>query len=58
MGDFYSIADVAIFPWVRNLIGFYNAATLVGYADFRQVDRVLQSFLARTAVKRGLVIPS
>jgi len=25
MGDHYSIADIAIFPWVRNLIGFYGA---------------------------------
>ena len=58
MGDFYSIADIAIFPWVRNLIGFYDAAALVGYADFRQVDRVLQDFLARPAVIRGLRIPA
>ena len=58
MGDFYSIADIAIFPWVRNLIGFYDAAALVGYAAFRQVDRVLQTFVARPAVIRGLGIPA
>ena len=35
MGDEYSIADIAIFPMVRNLIGFYGAGELVGFADFR-----------------------
>ncbi len=57
LGDTYSIADIAIFPWVRNLIGFYEAADLVGYADFGQVDRVLQAFVARPAVQRGLLVP-
>ncbi|RZJ05495.1 MAG: glutathione S-transferase [Rubrivivax sp.] len=58
MGDEYSIADIATFPWVRNLNGFYGAGELVGYADFPEVDRVLQAFLARPAVQRGLLIPS
>jgi len=58
MGDEYGIADIAIFPWVRNLAGFYEAGELVGYADFKEVDRVLQAFLARPAVQRGLNIPA
>ncbi|TXI22998.1 MAG: glutathione S-transferase [Roseateles sp.] len=58
MGDDYTVADIAVFPWVNNLIGFYGAAELVGYADFREVDRVLQAFLARPAVQRGLKIPA
>jgi len=57
MGDAYTIADVATFPWVRNLIGFYEAGDLVGISDFPQVTRTLQSFLARPAVARGLDIP-
>src|SRR5271168_604110 len=57
MGDAYSIADVATFPWVRNLIGFYEAADLVGITDFKQVTRALGSFVARPAVVRGLDIP-
>ena len=57
MGDAYSIADVATFPWVRNLIGFYEAADLVGISDFRHVTRALESFVARPAVVRGLDIP-
>jgi GST-like protein len=58
LGDEYSIADIATFPWINNLIGFYGARDLVGYDDFREVDRVLQSFLARPAVQRGLKIPT
>jgi GSH-dependent disulfide-bond oxidoreductase len=57
MGDDYSIADIAIFPWVRNLIGFYEAGELVGFEAFAQVDRVLKAFVARPAVQRGLEIP-
>ncbi|MDB5909125.1 MAG: hypothetical protein JWP34_3239 [Massilia sp.] len=58
MGDEYTIADIAIFPWVRNLIGFYGAGDLVGFADFPNVQRVLDAFVARPAVARGLEIPS
>ena len=58
MGDAYSIADIATFPWVRNLVGFYEAGDLVGIADFPHVTRVLDVFLARPAVIRGLGIPS
>jgi GST-like protein len=57
MGDAYTIADIATFPWVRNLIGFYEAADLVGIADFPNVKRVLDAFVARPAVVRGLNIP-
>lgn len=57
MGDEYTIADIATFPWVRNLIGFYEAGDLVGIADFPEVTRVLRAFVARPAVVRGLDIP-
>ena len=57
MGDTYTIADMATFPWVRNLIGYYEAGELVGIADFPHVTRALQTFLARPAVARGVHIP-
>jgi GST-like protein len=57
MGEAYTIADIAIFPWVNVLNTFYGAADLVGMQDFRQVNRVLEVFLARPAVVRGLNIP-
>ncbi|OQW88676.1 MAG: glutathione S-transferase [Rhodoferax ferrireducens] len=57
MGDDYTIADMAILPWVRNLIERYQAADLVGVADFAHVSRALASFVARPAVARGLLVP-
>ncbi|CAM2160401.1 glutathione S-transferase N-terminal domain-containing protein [Paraburkholderia tropica] len=57
MGDDYSIADIATFPWVRNLVGFYEAGDLVGFDSFSNVKRVLDAFVARPAVQRGLEIP-
>ncbi len=58
MGAEYTIADIAVFPWVRNLVGFYEAGDLVGFADFKNVARVLAAFVARPAVVRGLNIPA
>ena len=57
MGDDYTIADMATFPWVRNLVGFYEAGELVQIADFPHVTRALDAFLARPAVARALDIP-
>ena len=58
MGDDYTIADIATWPWVRNLVGFYGAGELVGFQDFPELKRVLESFEARPAVQRGLNIPA
>jgi len=58
MGDEYTIADIAIFPWVRNLVGFYAAGELVQFDRFPEVKRVLDAFVARPAVQRGLEIPA
>ena len=58
MGDTYTIADIATFPWVRNLVGFYQAGELVRFDEFANVKRVLDAFVARPAVARGLNIPA
>jgi GSH-dependent disulfide-bond oxidoreductase len=57
MGDEYGIADISTFPWVSNLIGFYNAGELVGIAKFTHVMRALNAFSLRPAVIRGNDIP-
>ena len=58
MGDTYTIADIAILPWVRNLAGFYGAGELVEFDQFKEIQRVLDAFVARPAVAKGLNIPA
>ena len=57
MGDNYTIADMAAFPWVRNLVGFYEAGELVRFSEFPRVAATLERFVARPAVARALLIP-
>ena len=59
MGEQYSIADIAIWPWVRNMVqeNGYNAAELVGWKDLPELQRVLAAFEARAAVQKGLNTP-
>ncbi len=57
MGDEYTIADISLLGWVRNLIGFYDAGELVEYDTLKNVPAWLERGLARPAVQRGLEIP-
>ncbi|MGB3315181.1 MAG: glutathione S-transferase N-terminal domain-containing protein [Albidovulum sp.] len=56
-GD-YSIADIAIGPWLRTIRDFYQASSEVGWDDLANVPAYLDRFLARPAVQRGLTIPA
>lgn len=57
MDDDYTIADISMLGWVRNLIGYYGARELVDYDLLKEVPRWLEAGLARPAVQRGLEIP-
>lgn len=57
MGDIYTIADISLLGWVRNLIGFYGARDLVDFDTLKHVPAWLDRGLARPAVQRGLDIP-
>jgi GST-like protein len=57
MDDEYTIADISMLGWVRNLIGFYEARELVEFDSFREVPAWLERGLARPAVQCGLTIP-
>jgi GST-like protein len=57
MGDEYTIADISLLGWVRNLIGFYEARELVAFDTLKLVPAWLERGLARPAVQRGLEIP-
>jgi GST-like protein len=57
MDDDYTIADISMLGWVRNLIGLYEARDLVGFDSLSNVPAWLERGLARPAVQRGLEIP-
>ena len=57
MGEDYTIADMAIFPWVNCLVNFYGAGELVGIGEYANVTRVLAAFMARPAVQKGMLVP-
>jgi GST-like protein len=57
VGDDYTIADISLLGWVRNLIGFYGAGDLVHFEKLVNVPAWLERGLARPAVQRGLEIP-
>jgi len=57
MDDDYTIADISLLGWVRNLVGFYGAGDLVEFDALQHVPAWLERALARPAVQRGLEIP-
>jgi GST-like protein len=57
MGADFTIADISMIGWVRNLITFYEARELVEYDSLKNVPAWLDRALARPAVQRGLNIP-
>jgi len=57
-GEDYSIADIAVFPWVNGLLNFYKADELIGTSDFPHIASALEKFLARPAVQVGLKVPA
>jgi GST-like protein len=58
MGDDYTIADISMLGWVRNLVGFYGAGEIVEYDKLKHVPAWLERGVARPAVERGLNIPA
>ncbi|MEL6678302.1 MAG: glutathione S-transferase N-terminal domain-containing protein [Pseudomonadota bacterium] len=52
----YTIADMAIWPWIRAL-DFYGATEAVGLAEHKNITRWYEACLARPASQRALNIP-
>lgn len=55
-GD-YSIADIAIAPWLAAL-DFYGAKEIVGWDDHKNAAAYVDRFLDRPAVQKGRVTPA
>jgi GST-like protein len=58
MDDDYSIADIAIVPWLRTLGGFYEAGALSGLDTLPNVQRWIKTCLERPAFQRGIAVPA
>lgn len=56
-GD-YSIADISVAPWLRAILGAYDAGVLIEIENYPIVQAYLARFLERPAVQRGLLVPS
>ena len=54
----YSIADIAIAPWLGTLRDFYKVGDIVGWSGLKNVPDYLERFLARPAVQKGRAIPA
>ncbi|MBU2889711.1 glutathione S-transferase N-terminal domain-containing protein [Celeribacter halophilus] len=54
--DSYSIADMAIAPWL-NALDFYGAKEVLGYNDLKNVPAYVERFYARPAVAKAKNIP-
>lgn len=50
----YTIADIAIFPWVRTLLGFYDAGEVVGFSNYPNVGAWLDRLMDRESSKVGV----
>ncbi|MES0880219.1 glutathione S-transferase N-terminal domain-containing protein [Roseibium sp. SCP14] len=58
VGNEYSIADITCWPWARNINGFYEAAEVVGYQNFRNVVRWVDTCVNRPASEKAINIPA
>lgn len=58
MGDDYTIADIAIWPWVRVLSGFYDAYDVLEMDDVPHVNRWHETCAARPASVKAVNIPA
>jgi GSH-dependent disulfide-bond oxidoreductase len=57
MGDDYTIADIAIWPWVRVLSGHYDAFDLLDMGDLDNVNRWFEACSTRPSSLKAINIP-
>ncbi len=57
-GREYSIADIAIWPWIAYLMLYegYQAAEFLDVSSYRHVERWCRQIEARPAVRRGRIV--
>ncbi len=58
MGDDYTVADIAIWPWVRTVVGFYGAGEAVGTGALPATMAWYDRASSRPASQRAVNIPA
>ncbi len=58
VGDEYSIADLALWPWIRTLTGFYDASTELEMSKHSNIDAWYKKCIARPASEKSANIPA
>ena len=58
VGEEYTIADIAIWPWIRAAKQFYKADKDFGYDELPNVMQWWELCMARPASEKGLGIPN
>jgi GST-like protein len=58
MGSDYTIADIALWPWLRTINGFYGAGELVGIKDFPKALDYVKRCEDRPASQKAVNIPA
>ena len=54
----FSIADIAIVPWLQTIGKFYKATDVTGIEDLPNVQAYIARFDARPAVQKGWTVPA
>ena len=57
MDDEYTIADIAMFPWIRGVDVFYGGREELGFDEVPNVTSWLERCIARPASQIGLNVP-
>ncbi len=57
-GEKYSIADMAIVPWVLCVDVFYEGAEILDLPAYKSLNKWVKKIVARPAVKKGLLVSS
>jgi GSH-dependent disulfide-bond oxidoreductase len=55
-GETYTIADIAIYPWIICLDKYYAGREVLGLDEYKNVERWVEEVSARPAVKMGMKI--
>lgn len=58
VGNEYSIADLATWPWLKVITGFYEAGELLGINDFKNVQAWTALCADRPASQKAINIPA